>query len=494
LRSFADLRDYQRRMIEHMMQNERCAVWADMGLGKTVTTLTAIQQLLYAFETKGVLVVAPLRVARKTWTDEITEWAHLRGLTVSKIIGDDRQRRAAVRKKADIHTINRENLEWLVMNHFKQHVLETNADGVPTRLRYEYVVPWRWKMVVLDESSSFKNPEAKRTVAMKLVNRYVDRMVQLTGTPSPNGLPDLWSQLYLLDGGERLGRTRSAFLQRWFNPPTYEMGRYEPKTGADDEIHRRVGDICISLRDTDYLDLPPMMFNNVVVEFSDALMKRYRDFQRTLVMELASEVITAANAGVLWNKLLQFANGAMYYGESRAWEHIHDAKLDALLELHDTVSSPMIIAYTYDSDRQRIEAALTKKKVRWRTLRTEDDENAWNRGEVDRLIMHPASGGHGLNIHKNGAETIVFFGVTPNLELYEQMVARLGGGHRRVGKNVVIHHLMVEGTQDFRALDLLQMKGDTQRALMAATRALVEDVLGVSPALAEPPVVPEVAY
>lgn len=460
---FEDLYPYQHRMIQHIRENPSCALWVDMGLGKSVSTLTAIKGMLEDFDAAHVLVVAPLRVARKTWTDEIETWAHLRGLTTSKIIGTAQQRLAGALRSADIHLINRENLEWLA-GYFME---ERNK-------KWYKIAEWPWDTVIIDEATSFKNQDTNRYRAMRRLRKWIDRMIQLTGLPAPNGLQDVWAQAYLLDRGARLGNTFKAFRDRWMQPPDHLGGRWTLKPGAEAQIHAAIGDLALAMRAEDYLDLPPVMSNYIRVEMTPAEMKQYRNFQRTYVMDIAGQRLTAANAGVLWGKLLQLANGAIYT-QHPAWEPFHQRKVDALMELHDVVPGAMLVVYNYQSDLARIERAFQKDKVNYRVLKTEQDEVDWNEGRVDRLVLHPASAGHGLNIHKCGAEEIVWFGLNANFEYYDQCNARLAGGHRRIGKNVRIHHIVTDHTIDDDVVSALRDKANVNERLMEATKRMMKD-------------------
>jgi SNF2 family DNA or RNA helicase len=463
--SSADLYPYQRRMIDHILENDFCALWVDMGLGKTVASLTAAKRMLEELEAWNILVVAPLRVARKTWTDEIDVWSQLTGLTTSKIIGTEKQRLRAAKTKANIHLINRENFTWL-----HDHFVE-NHKG-----RWRRTAKWPWDTVIIDESSSFKNQDSERYKSMRRMRKYIRRMVQLTGTPAPNGLEDLWAQAYLLDHGQRLGSSLTAFRRRWFEPPDLMTGqrRWTPKDHGESQIHTQMKDIAMTLRAEDYLELPPVMYNWVRVDLSPKEMAKYRKLQRDYVLELKGKIITAANAGVLWGKLIQAANGAIYT-EHPAWETFHRAKLDRLLELEDTIPDKMIIVYNYVPDLKRMTEAFDKAGVNWRLLKTEQDEDDWNAGKIDRLILHPASAGHGTNLHKSGAETIIWYGLTANYEYYDQTNARLAGGHRRVGKNVVIHHIVADGTIDEVVRGALRWKEGTQDRLLEATKRIISD-------------------
>jgi len=463
LLSYEDLYPYQKRMISHIRENDSCALWVDMGLGKTVTTLTALQHLIEDFESHKVLVVAPLRVARKTWTDEIKNWEHLTGLTTSKIIGTPQQRLTALNAKADVYLTNREQMEWLSLQ-FMEH---RNKRWVRTRV-------WPFDTVVLDESQSFRNMDSGRFRALRRCRKWIHRMIQLTGTPAPNGLMNLWAQAYLLDGGKRLGVTKKAFRDRWMRPPDYLGGQWTFKPNAEEEIHRLMGDIALSMKAEDYLDLPEVIDNYVEVELSQAELKKYKDFRKSAIMDLKGQVVTAANAGVLWGKLLQLANGAVYT-DHPAWEAFHGAKLEALMDIHDGISLPAIVVYNYKSDLARIQQAFDNEKVDYRVLKTEKDEDDWNAGKIHRLLLHPASAGHGLNLQLAGARDLIWFGETADLELYEQCNARITGGHRRQG-DVTLHHIVAKNTLDDSIRSARSEKANVQERLMQATKRMLEEV------------------
>ena len=449
-------------MADFIRENENCALWVDMGLGKTIGVLTAIIDLIYDFETNKVLVVAPLRVARKTWKDEINAWSHTQGLTISHIIGDSQQRLQGIVADADIYCINRENVKWLVDLHVKGS---------------KQIRRWKWDTVVLDESSSFKSGGkngSKRWLAMKKVRKLFTRCIQLTGTPSPNGLMDIWAQIYLLDRGERLGHTLTAFRDRWFDPPGYNQHKYKIKNGAEEQIMDRISDLCLTMREDDWLELPPVVNNYIPVYLTTEERRQYNFFKRNYIMEIEGQKITAVNAGVLAGKLLQLANGAVYTNNP-AWVAFHDGKIDALLELVEFLSldGPLMICYNYKSDLVRIKKALTKEKYSFDVLTDEASEDKWNAGETDILILHPASAGHGCNLHHSGSEHLIWFGLTHNLEFYLQANARLAGGHRREGKSIVIHHIVTEGTMDDDVVDSLEAKDDLQERLLNKMRKLV---------------------
>lgn len=462
--SYKDLYPYQIRMIDHIRENAYCALWVDMGLGKTVSTLTAVKQMVEDFDSQNVLVVGPKRVVRKTWPDEIETWSHLNGLTTSKIIGSGaEQRLAGAKKRADIHLINTENLWWLV-NHF----VEQQTNG-----QWKRKAVWPWDTVIIDESSRFKNQDSNRYRAIRLMRKYILRMIQLTGTPAPKGLKDLWGQAYLLDLGQRLGSSFSDFQKRWYDPPTRLGAKWTIKPSAEGQIHNAMSDLALTLKAEDYLELPPVVDNWVRVSMTASELKHYRQFQRDLITEVKGETVNAANAGVLWGKLLQLANGAVYT-EHPAWEGFHDRKLEALLDIEESLEGkPVMIVYNYRSDLARITEAFAKRGVSYRVLNDEQDEEDWNAGKFDRLLFHPASAGHGTNLHKNGCEEQIWFGLTPNTEYYLQARARIEGGHRRVGKNVRIHHIVCDESHDDLCRWILEGDIGEQDRLMEATKRII---------------------
>ena len=467
-----DLRPYQERLVQHIRDHPACALWVDMGLGKTVSTLTAINDLMNSFDVCKTLVVAPKRVARKTWSDEIKEWAHLNHLTYSIAIGTEKERLAALEVEADIHLINRENMDWL----FNQFVRGT---GKKQRL----IRPFPWDTVVLDESQSFKNQSSLRWKAVRKLRKFYDRCIELTGTPAPNGYKDLWAQFAILDRGTRLGFTEKAFRTRWMDAPS----RYDPASKwqmkgewAYRQIEEAVSDITISMDAEDYLDLPPVLLNPVRVTLSPQELSIYKEMERDFIQEFDGVEITAVNAGVLTGKLLQLANGQIYYGDKGEYKNFHSHKLDALDELLEDMTSPVILGYNYKSDLARI----LKRIKPWAkregknvvVMQSEEDEDAWNRGEIDVLIMHPASGGHGLNLHKCACETIILYGLNWSLELYQQLNARLAGGHRRIGKNIIIHHIICDDTVDVDVMLRLEDRSCTQDMLTDAVKNYMETI------------------
>lgn len=444
--------EYQTHCTEFILENKSAGLFLDMGLGKSVITLTALVDLLHdRFEVSKVLVIAPLRVANTTWLDEVLKWKHLRGLRVSKVLGSQKDRTMALYKKADIYTINRENVPWLVEL---------------------YKSDWPFDMVIIDEISSFKSPSAKRFRALKKVRHKIKRIVGLTGTPAPNGLLDVWSQIYLLDGGERLGRTFSGYRSRYFHPQKYVNGGiptdYALNDDAQEKIYDRISDICISMKALEYLKMPEIIFNKVEVELSEKEMKLYRKLERDLLLPLEDSDVDAANAAVLSGKLLQMAGGTVYdeYGDVH---QIHDRKLDALEDLIEAANGkPVLIYYGFRHERDRI-----KKLFDTGEINTSDDITKWNRGDMKIALCHPASAGHGLNLQEGGS-TIIWFGSTWSLELYQQANARLWRQGQK--QTVVIHHILTKDTIDQRVMMALDNKDTGQNALIEAVKARIENL------------------
>ena len=441
---------YQEFAKEHIIRHAVAALFLDMGLGKTVITLTAIKELMYErFEIQKVLVIAPLRVARDTWPAEIRKWDHLAGLTYAVAVGTQAERLAALRSKADIHIINRENVTWLVE---------------------ESGLPFDYDLVVIDELSSFKSYRAKRFKSLLSVRRTVKRIVGLTGTPSSNGLMDLWAQFRLLDLGERLGRYISRYRERYFLPDKRNaqvVFTYKLKPGAEEQIYNAISDITISMKVEDYLDLPPCIHNIVKVVLSEREREVYERFRKEMVISLGGEEIDAMNAAALSNKLLQMANGAVY-DDRHTGHQIHDRKLDALEDLIEAANGrPVMVCYWFRHDLERIRRRFPTV----RELKTAQDIEDWNAEKIPVALVHPASAGHGLNLQYGGC-TLVWFGLTWSLELYQQTNKRL---HRQGQKNtVVIHHIVADGTIDELVLAALHHKDKTQAALIAAVKAVLE--------------------
>lgn len=445
---------YQQYCAARIVADAAVGLFLDMGLGKTVITLDAINTLRYdRWAVQRVLIIAPKKVAEGTWTKEAQKWEHLRHLRISAVLGSQQKRLRALATPADIYVINRDNVAWLV-DYFK------NA--------------WPFDMVVLDESSSFKNSQSKRFKALKLVRSRINRLVELTGTPASNGLIDLWAQIYLLDGGARLGRTLGQYRERFFDPDKRsrtQIFSYTPKDGSMEYIQQAIGDICVSMKAEDYLNLPDRMFDDVPVVLDDKARKAYRQLERDLLLELDEGQITAASAGVLTGKLLQLCNGAVYDSEKRPLA-IHNCKVEAFLEVLEQLNGQhCLVFYNFQHDRDRLLAALEPLGLRVRVYQSAADEDAWNAGEVDVLLAHPTSCAYGLNL-QNGGHHIVWFGLTWSLEQYEQANKRL---HRQGQRHpVIVHHLVVQGGMDEDVIESLRAKGDTQEALMDALKARIK--------------------
>ena len=439
--------NYQQFATDFILNQSICCLMLDMGLGKTVITLTALWQLaLDSFDVSRVLVIAPKRVAEDTWPKELAKWEHLTGLTSSLVLGSAAERKAALQRKAFLYIINRENVAWLVKNHY-----------------------WDFDMVVIDELSSFKSNKAERFKAMKKVRPMVTRIVGLTGTPAPNTLLDLWPQMYLMDMGQRLGRFIGGFRDRFFMPDKRNreiIYSYKPREGAEDAIYALISDICISMKAADYLDMPERIDNRIEVSMSPKERKLYDDFQKDMVLSIADEELDATNAAALSNKLLQMANGAVY-GEDKKVIPIHDRKLDALEDLVEAANGkPLLVAYWYKHDLQRIKARFKNA----RCIDTAKDIGDWNAGKIPLALIHPASAGHGLNLQDGGC-TIVWFGLTWSLELYQQLNARLWRQGQK--HTVVIHHIVTKGTHDEDVMRALENKDTRQSALIEAVRARI---------------------
>jgi SNF2 family DNA or RNA helicase len=423
-----------------------------MGLGKTVTTLTAISDLIYErLEVDRVLVVAPKRVAESVWIQEAQKWEHLRHLRFSLITGSASKRQTALKKDADVYLVSRDNIAWLC-----------GLFG-GSKLPFD--------MLVIDELSSFKNHASVRFKALKLVQSSFSRIVGLTGTPAPNGLIDLWAQIWLLDRGERLGKTITAYRESFFNRAYSGFG-YDIRSGSSEDIHQRIGDIVVSMKAEDYLDLPKRITNIVRIGMSDELKRQYKEFEREKVLELfeAGETITAANAAALTNKLLQFANGAVYDSQKEV-HHVHDLKLEALEDIVEAAQgAPILVAWAYKSDADRIERHF--KKLKPRRLGGDADVLDWNAGKIPMMLMHPASGGHGLNLQKGG-HIVVWFGNTWSLELVEQFNARVD--RQGQTKTPIIYILAIAGTMDERVIDVVDGKSETQSHLMDAVKLTLDE-------------------
>lgn len=449
------MRGYQNRINMHQVDNAASAAFVFLGAGKSVATLTSFSDLLDGFESRRMLVAAPLRVARQVWSDEVKEWEHLQHLSVSTIVGTPDERLRALNTPSDIHTINVEQLTWLEAQYFSK-------DGKQTR-------KWPWDTIVLDESQLFKSQSSERFKTMALLRRYASRIVLLTGTPIPNGLQDMWAQAYLMDGGKRLGLTEKSFHDRWFTPVQQEMRTvWVPKGHAKGEIEELMSDMTIALREKDYLNLPDVMENYIKVRMNEDEQSKYRQMASNFMLELNGRVITAVNAGVVQGKLLQLANGAVYDG-ARMVHELHTHKIDALMDLIDTLPRPVLVGYNFKHDLDRISKALIKARKNWFPLRSDHSFESWAAGKFDVGVVHPASAGHGLNtVYKSGAEHLIWFGLTNNLQHYLQLRGRLTGGHRRAGRNIVVHHIICEDTEDIEVKNLLTRKDVTEEDFVAS--------------------------
>lgn len=451
------LHDYQVKAVDMIVNNFNCGLFLDCGLGKTVSTLTAIQELREIGFIDKVLIIAPKKVAQVTWKDEINNWEHLKGLRISVIDGTAAQRRAAMMADADIYTVSRDNVVWLVVEH-----------GC-VKLPYD--------MVVIDELSSFKNYASKRFKALRRVRKFIPRVVGLTGTPAPNGLIDLWAQMFLIDEGKRLGKTITGYRDRFFTAGrkngdiVYQWDLKSPAEETEQKIGDLIKDICISMSAEDYLKMPDKLMYYDRVKLSDKDFKAYKTFEREQVLEFieSGETITAASAAALSNKLQQFANGAMYDADRKVLQ-LHDEKIEKLKELVEAANGqPVLIAYTFKHDLDKIMDALKEYKP----VKLEKPEQVadWNAGKINVLVTHPASAGHGLNLQKGG-HIMIWYGLTWALELYQQFNARLYRQGQK--KPVSIHHIIATDTVDEKIIKSLDGKDTTQRSLMDAIKEIVE--------------------
>jgi SNF2 family DNA or RNA helicase len=441
---------YQEYAINKILCLPKVGLFLDMGLGKTVCALTAVNDLLYdSFEVSKVLVIAPKRVAEDTWSRESEKWDHLKYLRISKVLGTQKQRLAALEAKADIYVINRENVVWLV------DLYKSN---------------WPFDTVIIDELSSFKSNKSQRFKRLKTVTPLIRRVIGLTGTPTPNGYLDLWPQMYLLDRGERLGKTIGGYRDRYFTPGRrngYTVFDWDLKEEAEKAIQKKISDICISMDAKDYLDLPERINNNVYVTLEPRAKALYEELERELILQVDDEEITALTAATLTQKLLQMANGAAYTADQEVI-HIHDGKLEALEEILEFNQEPVLVFYNFKHDFNRLMECF--KELKPRTLEGSQDIKDWNEGRIRLLLAHPASVGHGLNIQAGG-HIIVWFGLTWSLELYQQANARLD--RQGQTKNVIIHHLIAEGTVDEDVMKALERKELGQAALLEAVKARI---------------------
>lgn len=442
--------NYQTYATEFMIKNPVSAVFLDMGLGKTVITLTAINEMCRdSFLVSKVLVIAPLRVARDTWPAEIEKWNHLKGLTYAVAVGTEAERRAALLQNASVYIINRENLCWLIED-----------SGLP----------FDFDMVVIDELSSFKSHRAKRFKSLLKARPRIKRIVGLTGTPSTNGLMDLWAEFRILDLGKRLGRYITHYRQNYFIPDKRNgmvVFSYKPLPGAEEAIYKQIDDITISMKAEDYLDMPDCIYNEVKVKLDKKERKVYNTLKKEMVVSIGADEVDASNAAVLSNKLSQLANGAIYSDDKKVIS-IHDRKLDALEDLIEAANGkPVLVAYWFKHDFERI-----KKRFDVREIKSSKDIVDWNNGQIPVAVIHPASAGHGLNLQAGGS-TLIWYGITWSLELYQQTNARLWRQGQK-SEAVIIHHIIAEKTVDEQIMAALNRKDKTQSALIDAVRVNLE--------------------
>lgn len=449
----SNLHNYQKATVDFIIEHRFCGVFLDLGLGKTISTLTAIDELMYDYcEINSVLVIAPKRVAETVWAEEAAKWEHTRHLVISKVMGSENKRLDALKRPADIYVVSRDNVAWL-------------CNVFASRLPFD--------MVVIDELSSFKSHQSQRFKSLRMTRPFMKRVVGLTGTPAPNSLIDLWPQMYLIDRGERLGKTITQYRARYFRPGKsngYVVYSYDILAGASDMIQEKISDICISMKASDYLDMPERTDNFITVTMDDELKKEYNEFKNDNIIKLIDDngttEINAVNAASLVNKLLQFANGSVY-DEDKNVHKIHTLKLEALKEIiENSNGQPILVAWTYQFDRDAILKAFSEYKPR--QLKTADDINDWNAGNIQLMLAHPASAGHGLNLQAGGS-IIVWYGLTWSLELYQQFNARL----YRQGqtKHVTIHHIVTSGTYDEEVIKAIKRKDKNQNRLLDSIKA-----------------------
>ena len=439
------LHGYQENCVTHVINTPKCALWLGLGCGKTLSTLTAIADLKDMFEINKTLIIAPLRVANTVWHKELKAWEHTKHLTYRICTGSEKQRLSQLLLPADIHIINRENVKWLVDHYGKK---------------------WPFDNVVIDESSSFKSSKSQRFKALKKVYQYIDRMTQLTGTCAPNGMLDVWSQIALLDNGERLGRNMTAYKNRYFSSD-YMGYKYELKEGSQKTIENKIADLVVSMKSEDYLELPDRIDIVEEVVMKPGHLKKYKEFERDLVLNVTQQddAVLAANAAVLAGKLMQLANGSVYLDETGKSELIHSEKLDTLAQIvDDNADENMLIAYNFKFDLEQLQAKFPDAVV---LSKSGKEVEQWNNGEIKMLLAHPASAGHGLNLQKGGS-LMVWYGLTWSLEYYQQFNGRL---HRQgQDKPVRIIHLVAKDTIDERVMSVLSEKEAIQDNLITALK------------------------
>ena len=445
---------YQQYCINRIITDPYLGLFLDMGLGKTVITLTGLHSLKYYYwQIRKVLIIAPKKVAESTWSKEADKWEHLKNLRISVVLGTAKQRLTALNADADIYIINRENTQWLV--------------------EY-YGHNWPFDVVVLDESSSFKNHQAKRFKALKAIRPRINRIIELTGTPSPHGLTDLWAQIFLLDGGKRLGRTISVYRDMFFVPDKRNQTTifsYAPKEGAAEEIYRLISDICISMKAEDYLELPDLIYEDIPVKLDAKAQKAYQQMERDMLLEVDDDLVTATTAATLTGKLLQLCNGAVY-DEDGSVVPVHDCKLEVFMETIEQLNGQhALVFYYYQHDKDRILAALEKTGLKVKVYTDSRDETEWNAGNIDILLAHPASCGYGLNLQEGGHH-VIWFGLTWALEEYQQANKRL---HRQ-GQQfpVIVHRLITLGGVDEDVIKSLEGKDNAQENLLQALKARID--------------------
>lgn len=440
--------NYQNYAKDFILAHKVSALFLDCGLGKTITTLTAINELMYdSFEISKVLIIAPLRVAQSTWKEEIEKWDHLNLLRYSIAVGDEKERIRALKQNSDIYIINRENVDWLVT----KSGIDINFD-----------------MLIIDELSSFKSHTSKRFKSLLKIRPYFERVVGLTGTPSSNGLMDLWAEFRVLDLGERLGRYITHYRNEYFLPDKRNgsvIFSYKPQPNAEERIYRRLADMTISMKSIEYLKMPELILNELEINLDEEDQIKYKKFKKEMVMTIQEKEIDAINAVSLSNKLIQLANGSIYDEDKKFYE-VHNKKLDKLEEIIESANGkPVLVAYWFKADKERIE-----KRFKVKEIKTVDDIKQWNMGMINLALIHPASAGHGLNL-QSGGSTLVWFSLTWSLELYQQTNARL---YRQGQKDtVVIHHLITKNTIDEDIMKSLKRKDKTQESLMKAVKARI---------------------
>jgi len=441
--SRSDLHKYQERMINFIYTTPKCALWAGLGLGKTITTLSAITDLIDSMAVAKVLIVAPLRVANSVWHKEAVNWQHTKHLKFSIVTGSEKERLAALHKTADVYVINRENVTWIVEHYAKK---------------------WPFDMIVLDEASSFKSSSSQRFKALRKTIPFTNRLVELTGTPSPNGLLDIWSQMYLLDCGERLCRSMTAYKQRFFEAG-YNGYSFKPVKSADKIIHKLIDDIVISLNVDDYLEMPDRIDTVIRVSLPASRMVEYKQLEREFLIQINDNEIVAYNAATLAGRLLQMCNGAIYTDELKNWTEIHSAKLDALDDIiSENSDENLLIAYNYKTDLIRLQARYPDAVV---LDKNPDTIAQWNKGQIKMLLAHPASAGMGINL-QHGGSIIVWFGLNWSLELYQQFNGRL---HRQgQTKPVRVVHIVADGCIDDKVMIAIENKAQTQQELLNALK------------------------